>query len=186
MKSIILSLITLLICVNCYAAPGILQHPGGDIDAVVYIGQLPFGPSKVNIYTTQRSIDILLNATYYNGKDWGLYVLLEPIGTVREWFIKSFQERNYSWFNTPSGSRVFWAIQNPTQTKGNIMTIHPQEDIFNDHGELMGGGNADGADIIDLNDKEESWRREFNKLIVDFLNQEFARRRGMDNSSHVQ
>lgn len=186
MKSIILSIISLLICINCYAAPGILRHPGGDFDVVVYMGQLPYGPGKAYIYTTKRSIDILLNSTNYNGKDWGLYILIEPTGETRQLFVKSLQERGYSWFNTPSGSRIFWAIQNPLQTKGNMMTIYPQEDIFNDHGELMGAGNADGAETINLADEREVWRNELNKMIVGYLNREFAKRNNMDNGQPIQ
>ncbi len=186
MKSVILTLISLFMCINCYASPGILRHPGGDFDIVVYMGQLPYGPGTAKIYTTKRSIDILLNATYYNGKDWGLYILIEPTGETRQLFINSLKDSGYSWFNTPSGSRIFWAVQNPVQTKDNMMTIHPQEDFFNDHGELMGAGNASGAETINLADEREIWRRELNKMIVDFLNREYARRKNMDTGQPIK
>ena len=53
MKSVILTIISLFICINCYASPGILRHPGGDFDIVVYMGQLPYGPGTAKIYTTE-------------------------------------------------------------------------------------------------------------------------------------
>ena len=184
MRTIILSLISFFICISCYAAPGILRHPGGDFDVVVYMGQTTYGDGKANVYTTQRSIDILLNATYYNEKDWGLYLLIEPIGVARQNTINSLKEAGISWYNTPSGSRIFWAMQCPIQTKNNILTVHPQEDFFNDHGELMGAHNADGPENINLS--ENTWFAELDHVVLNYLNREYSRRKNMDNGQPVQ
>ncbi len=186
MKSIVLSIISLLICFNCYASPGILRHPGGDFDIVVYMGQIPLGEGRANIYTTQRSIDILLNATYYNEKDWGLYILVEPFGVARQKLIDGLKDAGVSWLNTASGSRIFWAMRNPIQTKDNMMTVHPQEDYFNDHGELMGARDVGGADVVNLKDGSDVQMVELNRIVLNYLNREFARRKNMDTGQPIK
>lgn len=87
------------------------------------------------------------------------------------------KKSDVSWFNTASGSRSFWAVSNPVHTKDNIMTVHPQENIYDDHGELMGARNAGRADIVNLADDNAAAMKALDRVVLDFLNREFAKRK---------
>ena len=70
MKSIILSIISLLICVNCYAAPGFLDDFSNGYVPIIYLGEakLQNSDDTASIYTTSQSVDIMLNTFQYNHK----------------------------------------------------------------------------------------------------------------------
>ncbi len=95
MKSIILAIVSLFICINCYAAPGMLDY-SGDFQPIIYIGKYLTGPKADQtclIYTTQRSLDMMLNLYEYNGKDWYMDIFIEPRGNLRETMLNNIKKK---------------------------------------------------------------------------------------------
>lgn len=189
MKSVILTIISLFICINCYAAPAILDHQA-DYQPVIYIGDYYPGPninSPCRIYTTKRSLDMMLNLYEYNGRDWYMDIFMEPVGQYRDMVVKQLaDEKSITWLNTPSGSRIFWAIQYRTLSKNNILTLYPTEVYYNDHGELLGQCNTP-EDVFDLSKYKDNFgMKGLNNAVINFLNKQFSKARNMDNGKPIK
>ena len=189
MKSVILTIFSILMCINCYAAPAFLDHQA-DYQPVIYIGEYfpTYNIDKpARLYTTKRSLDMMLNLYEYNGKDWYMDLFMEPVGQFRDSVVKQLaEEKSITWLNTPSGSRIFWAIQYRTLSKNNMITLYSPEVYYNDHGEFLGECKTSN-DVFDLSKyKDNVGMKGLNNLVVDFLNRHFSRVRNMDNGQPIK
>ena len=188
MKSIILSIVSLLICINCYAAPVMLDY-SGNFEPIIYIGEYMAGPKADQsclVYTTQKSLDMMLNLYEYNGKDWYMDIFVEPRGKLREVTINNIKKNKITWLNTRSGSRFFWATEYRTLSKGNKLTLYSPEIYINDHGEFLGQCVIQD-DVFDLSEYKGNFgMKALNNEVINFLNREFARRNNKNDGQPIK
>lgn len=148
MKTLLLSIIFVLFQLVTYANPVIL-HNGARPFPIHYLGNAKYNNIAVEVYATQESLNMLDNwSDYRETKKWALNIVYAPVTEeVRKNTIKGYNENSaVSWVKTPSGSRRFWGVEsrmfyNPNE---NVLLISFDENLYNDHGEIMGLINGKG------------------------------------------
>ncbi len=172
MKTLLLSIIFVLFNLVTYAQP-LFLHNGSSPFAIHYLGNAKYNNVEVELYATQESLNMLDNwSDYRETKKWALNIIYAP---ATEEFRKNTinglnKDSSVSWVKTPSGSRRFWGVEsrmfyNPNE---NVLLISYDENLYNDHGEIMGLIN--GHEEWERNDlSEHEFIAEIARVVNNFL-----------------
>ncbi len=164
--------------ITAFANPGYLDY-GTHVSPLVHIANCKY----YNIYATTKTLDFLDRfSTYRDTKIWQLDIVLEFVNEeYRQKIVKIVSNNKaISFVNAPSGSRRLDAIRwtlafNPGES---LLRIGRHEDVFNEHGELIGMKTNDGWEDnkIDLNNQSSTFANIVKQVNI-YLEQHYPPRR---------
>lgn len=172
MKKILAFIFVFIFQLSVQASPSYLEC-GSTMIELQYVGST----TNYDIYVSKNSLDFLKQYTNYTKhRNWALDLIYAPNNEqARQFMAKGLQEsNNYTWLNTPSGSRKLWGLMQAAKyiNTEQALYLSYNESIFNTEGELIGVRNDDGFEYNPLS--ENKGMAIWVSFINDYLRKQYA------------